>query len=344
MNGPEDMGPDNLADVAATDALLDDLAAGRPVEVRQLDDDDEAAMAGLLATWRAELDDRAGTVMTAPPLVVPATRPSRWVRAHQRTAAATAVVVALAASGGVAAAASGPTGPLGGLHKLIFGHPAVHQVDTFAAAARGLLEKADHQINAASQAGSITAHARDHIAGELDKAAGFLASDSHAPQSLLDRVASLRTALDGIPLATPAPVVTDHHGGQSGSDDNQGSDRHGGGSDNQGDDRTSGGDDNHQSGSQDDSSQGGQSGDDGSQDGASSGSDDGSGGGGDQSGSGDGSSGGDQSSDDGGGGGSSDGGDSSSGGSQDDTAQSSISQSTISDDGSAEGDGHSGGE
>jgi hypothetical protein len=320
MSGPEQTWPDNLSDVAATDEPLDDLAAGRPVKVGA--DDGTGAMAGLLATWRAELDDRAATVMTAPPLDLPPARPSRWLRAHQRTAAATAVVVAIAASGGVAAAASGPTGPLGGLNRLIFGHPAVHQVDTLAASAGRLLDKAGQQINAANRAGTIRAAQRNRIAGDLDKADRLLTGDPLAPQVLVKQLANLRTALAGIPPATqtPTPTVTDHHGhGSSGGSDNQGDDRNDGGG-SQGEDNSSGGDDNQGPGSQDD----------GSQDGGSQGSDGGSGSdGGDQSGSGD------QSSSDGGDG-------SGDSGSSDDGSSGGGSDSGSTDDGSSSGGSDSG--
>lgn len=324
MSGPENTWPDDLSDVAATDALLDGLAAGRPVPVADLDDG-EAATAGLLATWRAELDDRAATVMTTMPVDLPP-RPSRWIRAHQRTAAATAVVVAIAASGGVAAAASRPTGPLGGLHKLIWGPPAVHHIDTLAASAAHRLALAAQQINAARRTGSITAADRIRIATQLESVAALLARDSHAPQSLSDRLSRLRTQLFDLPLTAPpaAPTVTDHHGdGTTGSDDNQGGDRHGGrddsGGDNQGDTNTSG-DDNQGPGSQDSGSNDGDS-QNGGSDGDQSGSDGGStSDGGDQSGTDGGSDGGDtQSSDSGSGSGDgdqsgSDGGSSSGGG------------------------------
>jgi hypothetical protein len=265
--------PDDLGDVAASDALLDGLGAGCPIDAAQSGPGDPALTA-LLASWRRELDDHATTLMTSPPVAAPS-RPSRWVRAHQRTAAATAVVVAIATSTGVAAAADGPTGPLGGLHRLMFGESrTVHLVDRQAIEAQGLLQKARGLINRAHDAGSIGAAARDRVSGDLDQADRLLTQDSHAPRSLLNRLNELRTTLAAIPLAAPKPVVSDNRGhGGSGRDDTGAEDRHGRGSgDNQGEDRS--GDEGGSSGSGSGSGSGSddQSGDQGS---GGSGSDDG---------------------------------------------------------------------
>lgn len=237
MTEPGAVWPDDLAAVNMTDAVLDDLAAGLSAGDRASSDD---RLTELLASWRAELDDRAASGMTiAPPAVpvTPAARPVRWARAHRRTAAATALVVALAASTGVAAAASSPTGPLSGLHNLLWGDsPPAHHVDLLAIDVQKLLTTASRQINAATRTGSIDADMRDQIASTLDRAEGLLQRDALAPQSLLDELHNLRTALVGIPDTAPPPsppaTVTDDHGhGHSGSDDNTSGDRHGGGGD-----------------------------------------------------------------------------------------------------------------
>lgn len=225
--------PDDLAAVNTTDALLDDLAAGLPAGDRASADD---RLTELLASWRAELDDRAASVMTIASSAVPvppAARPVRWARAHRRTAAVTALAVALAASTGVAAAESGPTGPLGGLHKLFFGdRPPPHHVDVLAIDVQKLLTTASRQINAAAQTGSIGTAMRGQIASTLDQAERLLQQDALAPQSLLDELHNLRTALVGIPDTAPPATSTDDHGdGHSGSDDNTSGDRHGGGGD-----------------------------------------------------------------------------------------------------------------
>ena len=105
--------PDPRA-VEADDRLLDALAAG---ELTGPDLTDDPAIAAL-ADWRAELRNGDQPAVAAP------ARPRRRrpARSPRRSLAAAAATAAVLVGGGVAAAAvSGPHGPLGGLHRLVFG-------------------------------------------------------------------------------------------------------------------------------------------------------------------------------------------------------------------------------
>jgi len=284
------MDPDDLGLVADTDALLDALAAGQAPSV----DGEVDAPTTLLSAWRTELDEQARTAMTTSPIVT-ASGPRYWIRTHRKTAAATALVVALAGSTGVAAAASGPTGPLGPLHKLFFSDSSpTHRLDPLAAAAARLLDSAQQEIEAARSDGSIASAARDRIAAELDEVDAYLQRDTLAPAGLAKRLNHLRTELARIPLAADegsAPAVGDQRGAggdDTGGHDGESSRGHGqtqGGEDQGQDDGDQGGDahEEDQGGDQqgDDSStdQGGSDSDDGS---SSSDSDDGSSGSGDE--------------------------------------------------------------
>ncbi|HEX4654371.1 MAG TPA: hypothetical protein VH274_01375 [Mycobacteriales bacterium] len=215
--------PDDLADVAATDTLLDQFGATREARPTHVDDTD--SLLTLLVDWRTELDDRAATGLTTDVPVVPAAS-RRWIRVHRRTAAATAIVVALAGSTGVAAAASGPTGPLGGLHKLFFGDsPSVPRLDGLARLAANTLDEAGTAIRAAARAGSITTAAQNTLSAQLDRVETLLHGDALAPQGLIDRLSRLRTTLAAIPVSDPTPpVVTDNHGRSGHGADDTGTD------------------------------------------------------------------------------------------------------------------------
>lgn len=244
------------------------------------------AVAQLLTTWRSELDDHAANAMSTELPVIPS-RSRRWVRAHQRTAVATAIVVAIAGSTSVAAAVTGPSGPLGGVHSFFWGHsPATAQRNSLAKQVDHVLDQAAAGIHAAEDAGSITDSARVRLNADLDQAQTLLNGDPTAPAALQTRVDGLRAELAAVPAPAPPPATSQHHGhggdtpgddqtgrsgeGRQGSDSGQGSD------DSQGDDNSgrSGSDDGSRSGSQDgndggsdDSSSGDQQDKSGSQDG-----------------------------------------------------------------------------
>jgi hypothetical protein len=180
---------------------------------------------GLLSAWRAELDDWTAAAMSTDDVVLPSSS-RRWIRAHRRTAAATALVVALAGSTGVAAAASGSSGPLGGLHKFFYGSPAKPHVDALARKAGDKLDAAATGIRLAQAAGGITTVTRNRLAGLLDDAQQLLDRDMQPTNALDARLSKLRTELAAIPVSDPAqPSVADDHGsGGHGSDDTVGSD------------------------------------------------------------------------------------------------------------------------
>lgn len=295
MTGTVPFEPDDLRDVAVTDALLDQLAASIPAVPAQ----PEAAepVLTLLTTWQAELDEMATSVLPTDLPAVPG--PSRrWVRAHRRAAAATAIVVALAGSTGVAAAASGPSGPLGGLNKFLYGDsPSVPRLDALAQMASGLLDQAAAGIRSAQAAGTITTADQTRLSRLLDTAQARLDSDAHAPATLTGRLNRLRSDLATIPVVDPTPPAVgdnhgragdgangtgteDHGGSTSGSDGGSGStsDQHDGGSSGS-DDGTStdsGGGGSSGSGSDDGSTSGADQSGDGSGDQTSTGSGDGS--------------------------------------------------------------------
>ena len=219
------------------------------------------ALSQLLTDGRAELDAHAGTVMTTELPALPG-RSRRWVRAHQRTAAATAIVVALAGSTTVAAAATGSSGPLGGVHDFLYGKPGTPPVDYTAIEIKALLGRVDSAVREAEQAGSIKASVRDRLAGELDQAQSLLDGDASAPAALGTRITELRAALAAIPTATP-PSSDSHH--RSHGADNTPGDDPSGASGDEGQSNDGGqGDDGGGSQGSDDGTQEGDSGGDGS--------------------------------------------------------------------------------
>jgi len=252
------------------------------------------ALSQLLTDWRGELDAHAGMAMSTELPALPG-RSRRWLRTHQRTAAAAAIVVAIAGSTSAAAAATGSTGPLGPVHDLLYGKPATPHIDYTAIRVRRILDVVAKGIAHARQSGSITTAERDGLSGQLDTAQQLIDGDAQAPAAVGDRVAQLRGALAAIP-APASPTPTSPHRGRGhhdtsgsdqpsrsgedsqGSDDGQGDDRGGsqgsddgsqngtdGGGDSTSGDSTSGGDrgDQTDSGGGDDGSGGGDQSDDG---------------------------------------------------------------------------------
>lgn len=227
------------------------------------------ALAQLLTTWRSELDDHAATAMSTTLPVIPS-RSQRWVRAHQRTAVATAIVVAIAGSTSVAAAVTGPSGPLGGVHNFFWGHsPAANQRDNVAKQVDDVLDKAGADIRAAQDAGSITDSGRVRLNADLDQAQTLLNGDPAAPAGMQARLDGLRAKLAAVPAPAPPSTTSQHRGhgggtpgddrtgrsgeGRQGSDDSAGSDASPGSDASQGDDNggRTGSDDGSHSGSQD---------------------------------------------------------------------------------------------
>src|SRR4051794_39469777 len=103
---------DDFAAIQADAELLDALAAGTTTP-----EPDSAA--ALLLAWRSELDDVLPSTPTVPlQRGVPTTPKAPRRRRH--TAAVVAAAFVLAASTGVAAAAT-QAGPLGSLHRSLFG-------------------------------------------------------------------------------------------------------------------------------------------------------------------------------------------------------------------------------
>src|SRR4051794_1572510 len=336
--------PDDLAGVAATDALLDALATGSveiPAQATPADDE----LARLLRAWRGELDDRASSFdQPAPTSVVPladARGARRWARAHTRTAGVLAATVALAAVSGVAAAVPGSP-----LHRAFFDTQPAHHTDSVAARVAVMLDAVEQRIQSARSAGGVTPSQRAALNSQLDRARDLLTTDPLAPDSLADRVAGLRTALLALAPLTP-PRDGDHGSGAPGEDATAGHDT-GTGTGGHGSDDAAG----HEQGEDhgDASGDGGSDGDDGdggSDDGQtgvhsgdSGGSDDGRTAGSDDGGARDGGSG-DETSDDGGSGdstGGDDGGSSSSDGGSDDSGSADSAAGGGSDDGGGGGD------
>jgi hypothetical protein len=255
----EPTSPDDLAALAADDALVDALGSAK---LRPADDGDPVA--GLLTAWRNELDEAAAAAA-----VGGLVQTQRWSRARRNTAGFIAGVVALAATTGVAAAASGPSGPgpLGELHRAIWGGgsaitPTAHDSATTAQVTR-ILDAVAAGIEAAQAAGGITASERTRRNGQLDDAAALLAPDPAAPAGLRQRLDSLRADLAALPpLSRPGSGSGPASAGTGSTDDgHQGA---GTGHDGGGTDDASGSD----SGSDDGSSGSG------SDDGSTSGSDD----------------------------------------------------------------------
>jgi hypothetical protein len=186
-----------MSDVLADDALLDLLAAGEM-------SDDENEFVELLSAWREELE----LATPKAPLLDKAPAPIELLPQRFSRATMTAVTVAaLVASSGVAAAAvSGPGGPLGVLRRVLFGSDSASSEDSVARQVTALLDAAGRRIAAARPAGLIAPRERASISADLDRAAELLRSDAHAPQTLWDRLAQLRTALTALAVPT-APAV-----------------------------------------------------------------------------------------------------------------------------------------
>src|SRR4051812_45320821 len=110
----------NATVLLADDQLVNVLAAGAPA--------DHDPLAALLTAWRAELEHATPTTAptrpaTEQPSIIPAS--GRHPRRLTRRAVAALTAAALVGGGGVAAAAvSGPHGPLGALHRILFGDPS----------------------------------------------------------------------------------------------------------------------------------------------------------------------------------------------------------------------------
>ena len=97
------------ADVFDDEALINQLAAGECL--------DEDAIGARLSAWREELE-----LATPPILASAATVPEPARRRLPRSFVSTATALVVVAGGSVAAAAAtGPGGPLGPLHRMLFG-------------------------------------------------------------------------------------------------------------------------------------------------------------------------------------------------------------------------------
>lgn len=248
---------DDMLDAGALaddDAMLTALGAGDTV--------DDGAIGPLLNAWRVELDAAPvplGAAVTPRPDELSVRR-----RRLSRGVAASVVAAAMVAGGGVAAAAaSGPNGPLGPLHRVLFGGPA-HTVGADRIAA--LLDAARQRLDAAHLVGGIRADQRAAIVALLDEAAGLLSDRTDAPARLGQLLAELRAELALLPdISAPAtePSTPGAPGTLSGPDPSSGSaDRSGGGRDSGSDGGGSGRDSNDVSG-------GGPGGSDGGSDGGS---------------------------------------------------------------------------
>lgn len=181
--------------VAHDDALLSALGAGAAV--------DDDGVGALLNAWRDEL-----VAAPVPPATSLGSRSELATRRRRlsRGAAAGLITAALVAGGGVAAAAaSGPAGPFGSLHRVLFGGPS-HSTPADRVAA--LLDTARQRIDAARRAGGVHADEREAITALLDQAAGILAAQPGAPAPLVQQVADLRSELAALPdIGAPAQDV-----------------------------------------------------------------------------------------------------------------------------------------
>lgn len=201
MTGPRGV-PDELAAIAADDRVFDALADGRRTEFSE-------AVTTLLVDWRGELD-RA--VRTAPSLqTMPAPR-ARWSRTRRHATFAAVAALTLAVSTGVAAAAGGVTGPLGALHRALFGSAARTSAARDAASEARIaliLDDVARSVRAARAAGGISDANRVGLDRLLDRAAAMIANDRDAFRSLQKRLDALRALLAALPsLVTPATVPT----------------------------------------------------------------------------------------------------------------------------------------
>jgi hypothetical protein len=117
----------------------------------------------------------------------------------------TAVVAAIlfATGTGAAAAATGTNGPLGVLHRILFGGHHSTAPDPAIARARALLDDAERRISAAAAAGHISRADRQTIAGELGQAADLMRGVTDRADALWQRLAELRHQLAALPTADP---------------------------------------------------------------------------------------------------------------------------------------------
>ena len=198
-------GPDQpaLGDVMDDDALLTLLAQGHAPAG---DAPDPAAP--LLRRWRGELDVAEAA---APPRRIPLAAVGRSTR--RTTAIAGIVAVSLLGMTGTAAALGGSAGPLGSVHRVLFGTPAATgptrvPVDELATRASRLLDDVAHRLAAAGPGGPHGVDRATAIA-HLAEADTLLRLDRHAPAALIARSADLRRRLGQVPTAvTPHPVAT----------------------------------------------------------------------------------------------------------------------------------------
>ncbi len=201
-------------DITRDDILLTSL--GLPFGEGDGEPADEVI--GLLRDWRNELH-AADMLPVPPPDVSPAqadSRPPHGLPRRTRRAAAVAAVSlgAALAMTGVAAAVTGPSGFLGPVHTLLFGHPAAPAGNDMAA--RLAVERLDQvaaSLARARQAGNLTADERKRITALLDDATGLAHQGTAAPKALLERIAALRRELADRPrMPSPAsPAATGRH-------------------------------------------------------------------------------------------------------------------------------------
>jgi hypothetical protein len=190
--------PFEAGDVFDDEALLDRLAAGSPA------DDDGLGI--LLGAWRSELDLAA----SASPATSRRHLTSASRRDHgrvSRTAISAFAAAALFATGGVAAAAvSGPGGPLGALHRAIFGGQH-SSVDAIAQRVSRLLDAVGRRLAAAQAAGFVSEADRTDLSARLHRAAAWLRSDPRAPGALWQQLRTLRDQLAALPASDPPTAL-----------------------------------------------------------------------------------------------------------------------------------------
>lgn len=205
----------DLEQAAADDALLTALATGgmftgTPPE-------NASSLEQLLLSWHDELDAVVPPATQETTVVsLSAMRDRRpgsggMYRTRRRTATIAGIGLATVLTmTGTAAAFTGAQGPLGTLHRALFGGTAAqHHPDQLALHVSFLLSQAQASIAAAHDAGGISTLQRVRIASILSDAERLLAADRDAPEALISRAATLRSALNGLPtLATlKAPLA-----------------------------------------------------------------------------------------------------------------------------------------
>jgi hypothetical protein len=205
----------DLKQAAADDALLTALASGGMINGAS--PENGCSLEQLLLSWHDELDA----------VVPPATQETSVIslsamrdrqpgsggmcRTRRRTVAIAGMGLAtVLAMTGTAAAFTGAHGPLGTLHRALFGGAAQqHHPDQLALHVSFLLSQAQSSIAAAHDAGGISTLQRGRIASILSDAERLLAADRDAPEALINRAATLRSALNGLPTLPPrqAPLA-----------------------------------------------------------------------------------------------------------------------------------------